>query len=87
MPSDASQDLVAAGQRLRKKLVVALTLSSVVPLLVLAWVVRNYVLPSLPRDQSVLLGGMQALLAFTVIGMIAGAYIIWDVGRTVARIA
>src|SRR5215831_9194983 len=87
MPSEGSQDLVAAGQRLRKKLVVALTLSSVVPLLVLTRVVRNYVLPSLLRDQSVLLGGMQALLAFTVIGMIAGAYIIWDVGRTVARIA
>src|SRR5262252_3902851 len=87
MPSEGSQDLVAAGQRLRKKLVVALTLSSVVPLLVLAWVVRNYVLPSLTRDQSVFVGGMQALLAFTVVGMIAGAYIIWDVGRTVARIA
>src|SRR5215813_2631290 len=87
MPSDGSQDLVAAGQRLRKKLVVALTLSSVIPLLVLTWVVRNYVLPSLPQDQSLLVGGMQALLAFTVIGMIAGAYIIWDVGRTVARIA
>jgi len=87
MPSDGSQDLVVAGQRLRKKLVVALTLSSVVPLVVLAWVVRSFVLPSLRTDGPVVITGMQALLVTTVIGMIAGAYIIWDVGRTVARIA
>src|ERR687888_218981 len=87
MRADGSQDLVVAGQRLRKKLVVALTLSSVVPLLVLAWVVRSFVLPSLQTDGPVVITGMQALLVTTVIGMIAGAYIIWDVGRTVARIA
>jgi diguanylate cyclase (GGDEF)-like protein len=85
MPSDGSQDLVAAGQRLRKKLVVALTLSSVVPLLVLTWVVRTFV--PLPAGDSMAFGGMHLVLLSTVIGMIAGAYIIWDVGRTVARIA
>jgi len=87
MPADASQDLVVAGQRLRKKLVVALTLSSVVPLLILAWIVRKFVLPTLPAEQSLVFGGLQALLASTLIGMVVGAYIIWDVGRTVARIA
>src|SRR5881409_2930248 len=87
MPGDGSQDLVVAGRRLRKKLVVALTLSSAVPLRVLAYVVRAFVLPSRAAGDSLVFGGMQALLASTVIGMIAGAYIIWDVGRTVARIA
>src|SRR6059036_3511627 len=87
MPGDGSQDLVVAGRRLRKKLVVALTLSSAVPLLVLAYVVRAFVLPSRAAGESLVFGGVQALVAFTVIGMIAGAYIIWDVGRTVARIA
>src|SRR5438445_165388 len=87
MPGDGSQDLVVAGGRLRKKLVVALTLSSAVPLLVLAYVVRAFVLPSRAAADSLVFGGVQALVAFTVIGMIAGAYIIWDVGRTVARIA
>src|SRR5437899_105947 len=87
MPGDGSQDLVVAGRRLRKKLVVALTLSSAVPLLVLAYVVRAFVLPSRAAGDSLVFGGVQALVAFTVIGMIAGAYIIWDVGRTVARIA
>src|SRR6266513_2196283 len=87
MPSDPSQDLVLAGQRLRKKLVVALALSSLIPLLVLAWVVRSFVLPSLPAGESLIFGGMQALIAFTAMGIIAGAYIIWDVGRTMARIA
>src|SRR5437667_134779 len=87
MPGDGSHDLVVAGRRLRKKLVVALTLSSAVPLLVLAYVVRAFVLPSRAAGDSLVFGGVQALVAFTVIGMIAGAYIIWDVGRTVARIA
>src|SRR6266850_2353231 len=87
MPSEGSQDLVVAGRRLRTKLVIALTLSSVVPLLVLAYLVRSYVLPSLAATESPVFGGVQILVASTVIGMIAGAYIIWDVGRTVARIA
>src|SRR5882672_3068836 len=87
MPSDGSQDLVVAGRRLRTKLVMALTLSSVVPLLVLAYLVRSFVLPSLAAKESPVFGGVQILVASTVIGMIAGACIIWDVGRTVARIA
>ena len=87
MPSDGSQDLVVAGRRLRTKLVIALTLSSVVPLLVLAYLVRSFVLPSLAAKASPVFGGVQILVASTVIGMIAGACIIWDVGRTVARIA
>src|SRR6184192_1821263 len=87
MPSDGSPELVVAGRRLRTKLVIALTLSSVVPLLVLAYLVRSFVLPSLAAKDSPVFGGVQILVASTVIGMIAGAYIIWDVGRTVARIA
>src|SRR5438094_974291 len=87
MPSDGSPELVVAGRRLRTKLVIALTLSSVVPLLVLAYLVRSFVLPSLAAKASPVFGGVQSLVASTVIGMIAGAYIIWDVGRTVARIA
>src|SRR2546429_9143046 len=87
MPSDGSQDLVVAGRRLRTKLVIALTLSSLVPLLVLAYLVRSFVLPSLAAKESPVFGGVQILVAATVIGMIAGAYVIWDVGRTVARIA
>src|SRR2546425_12014389 len=85
MPGDGSQDLVVAGRRLRKKLVVALTLSSAVPLLVLAYVVRAFVLPSRAAGGSLVFGGGQALGAFTRIGMIAGGYIILDVGRPGAR--
>src|SRR5260370_339824 len=87
MPSDGSQDLIVAGRRLRTKLVIALPLSSLVPLLVLAYLVRSFVLPSLAAKESPVFGGVQILVASTVIGMIAGACIIWDVGRTVARIA
>ena len=52
MPSDGSPELVVAGRRLRTKLVIALTLSSVVPLLVLAYLVRSFVLPSLAAKDS-----------------------------------
>src|SRR5260370_5935501 len=87
MPSDGSQDLVVAGRRLRTKLVMALTLSSVVPLLVLAYLVRSFVLPSLAAKESPAFGGVQILVASTVIGMIAGPCIIWGACPTVARIA
>jgi methyl-accepting chemotaxis protein len=87
MPVDGSHDLAEAGRRLRTKILVALTLSSVVPLLILAYVVRTFVLPSLAGEQPIVFGGIQALVLSTVIGMLVGAYIIWDVGRTVAKMA
>jgi diguanylate cyclase (GGDEF)-like protein len=87
MPADAAPELAVAGQRLRKRILLALALSSVVPLLVLAYVVRTFVLPSLGVHESLALGGVQVLVISTVVVMIAGAYIIWDVGRSVARIA
>jgi len=87
MPVDGSHDLAEAGRGLRTKILVALTLSSVVPLLILAYVVRTFVLPSLAGEQPIVFGGIQALVLSTVIGMLVGAYIIWDVGRTVAKMA
>ena len=77
MPGDGSSDLATAGRRLRVKVVVALALACGVPLLALAYVSRTLSLP--PTLQTLaLLAGLAAL---------AGAYIIWDVGGTVARIA
>ena len=87
MPAEISPDLILAGQRLRKRIILALTLSSVVPLLVLAYVVRTFVLPTLDAHDSLIGGGIQVLVISTVMVMIVGAYIIWDVGRSVARIA
>jgi hypothetical protein len=43
MSADASHELAEAGRRLRAKILIALTLSSVIPLLILAYVVRTFV--------------------------------------------
>jgi diguanylate cyclase (GGDEF)-like protein len=88
MPGDGSPDLATAGRRLRVKVLLALSLASGVPILVLAYVVRGLVIPgSDPADTTVDLTILRAVLLVTVAGVLAGAYIIWDIGGTVARMA
>ena len=87
MSEHAPSDVAFAGQRIRQKVLVALALSSVVPVLVLAYVSASYVLPSLDPNDAPRFFGLQFLLFFTVLGILAGGYVIWDVGRTVARMA
>jgi diguanylate cyclase (GGDEF)-like protein len=87
MPGDGSPDLAAAGRRLRLKVLLALTLASGVPILVLAYVVRGLVVPAAGPDPALDLAVLRAVLIVTIVGVLAGAYIIWDVGGTVARMA
>jgi len=84
MPPENTPDVAHAGLRIKKRILVALTLASVVPVLVLAFVVL--VLMQTP-EESMTFGGLQLLVFFTIVGMLAGGYIIWDIGRTMARIA
>jgi diguanylate cyclase (GGDEF)-like protein len=85
MQSEDATDVARAGQRIRNKVLVALTLSSVVPILVLAFVVMVLVFPTLGPGETVKFGGLQLLVLFTLVGMLAGAYVIWDLGRIIAR--
>jgi diguanylate cyclase (GGDEF)-like protein len=85
MQSEGAADVARAGQRIRNKVLVALTLSSVVPILVLAFVVMVLVFPTLGPGETVKFGGLQLLVLFTLVGMLAGAYVIWDLGRIIAR--
>jgi len=85
MQSEGATDVARAGQRIRNKVHVALTLSSVVPILVLAFVVMVLVFPTLGPGETVKFGGLQLLVLFTLVGMLAGAYVIWDLGRIFAR--
>jgi hypothetical protein len=87
MPGDGSPDLATAGRRLRVKVLLALTLASGVPILVLAYVVRALVLPGAGVDPGVDMMVLRAVLIVTVVGVLAGAYIIWDIGGTIARMA
>jgi diguanylate cyclase (GGDEF)-like protein len=87
MPVDEAADVAHAGRRIKNRILVALTLASVVPILALAFVVLVIVLPSLDAGETVKFSGLQMLLLFTLVLMLLGGYIIWDIGRTLARIA
>jgi diguanylate cyclase (GGDEF)-like protein len=84
--SRASADIASTGRLLKRKVLLALTLSSLIPLLVLAYVVYRYIRPDLQADVTKFYG-LHALLLFTVLAMVGGAYIIWDLGRAFAKIA
>src|SRR2546426_4224660 len=83
----ASSDVAFAGQRLRRKVLLALALSAVVPLLILAYVTHGYVLPGLDPTDTTRFYALQLLMLFTLLAMVSGGYIIWDLGRTIAGLA
>jgi len=85
--SSESGDIASTGRLLKRKVLLALALSSLVPLLVLAWVVYRYVRPELHPADVATFYGLHALLLLTVLSMAGGAYIIWDLGRAFAKIA
>src|SRR5438552_14965589 len=85
--SRASADIASTGRLLRRKVLLALTLSSLVPMLVLAYVVYRYVRPELHPADVMKFSALHARLRSTVLAMVGGAYIIWDLGRAFAKIA
>jgi len=85
MSGETGTDVARAGQRIKSKVLVALVLSSVVPILVLAFVVLVLVMPTLGPGETLKFGVLQMLVVFTVLGMLAGAWVIWDLGRIMAR--
>jgi diguanylate cyclase (GGDEF)-like protein len=87
MSGQDSPHLAQVGRRLKHKIQLAIALSGVLPLLVLAYVVHGFVLPGLRTGDPVAIFGLQGLIICTMLGMVAGAYIIYDLGRTVAAMA
>src|SRR5256712_12474532 len=87
MSGASSANVASAGRLLKRKVLLALTLSSLIPLLVLAYVVHQYVHPGPDPAQVARFYVLQVLILFAVLGMIGGAYIIWDLGRAFARMA
>jgi diguanylate cyclase (GGDEF)-like protein len=86
MPGDGS-DITTAGRRLRVKVIVALALASGVPLLTLAYMLRQWVFPAVAAQPGSDSTALPLLLIFTLISVLGGAYIIWDIGGAVAGIA
>jgi diguanylate cyclase (GGDEF)-like protein len=79
--------LSLVGRRLKHKIQLAIALSGILPLLVLAYVVHGFVLPGLRNGDPLAIFGLQGLIICTMLGMIAGAWVIYDIGRTVASMA
>ena len=81
-------DIAFAGQRVKQKILIALVLSSFIPLLILAYILYAHILPLLTGETNrLVMLGLQVLLLFTGLLMAAGAYVIWDVAAAVARTA
>ena len=76
MSADPGSDVARAGRWIRRKVLVALLLSSGIPLLVLV----VGVLPSVGTRIS------QTLLVLAIVCALAGAWVIWDLGRVLPRI-
>jgi diguanylate cyclase (GGDEF)-like protein len=87
LAQDGPPQLTEVGQRLKQKIQLAIALSGILPLLVLAYVVHGYVLPGLLDADPTRMFALQGLITCTMLGMIAGAYMIWDLGRSVATMA
>lgn len=87
MTRETSPDIAAVGRQVRDKIVAALALSAVLPVTVMTYVVQNYVRPALDPGETVRFWGVHLLVFFTLLAMVSGGYVIWAVGRAVARIA
>jgi diguanylate cyclase (GGDEF)-like protein len=82
------RDVAFAGQRVKQKIMIALALSSVIPLLILAYILYAHIVPLLDGEKyRLIILGLQVLIGFTGLLMVAGAYIIWDVASAVVRTA
>src|SRR5712691_2265988 len=78
----------SAGQRVKRKVIVALALTTFVPLLVVTYCLYAYTWPFLtPERQAQDLPWMLLLLAFTGVMMTAGSFLLWDLAKSVARTA
>ncbi len=88
MPSSRKSRAPFAGQRVKPKMLLALTLASFIPLLVLMYVLQSHIIPLLdPSSHRLLIASLQGLLVFTALLMVTGSYLIWDVATAVTRSA
>ena len=83
-----NRELAFTGQRVKQKITLGLTLSLVLPLLVLTYGFYAYVLPlTLSAKQGVDLGSIVTLFVCTGLLMLGGGMVVWDVATAVSRTA
>ena len=87
MSDDSRAAVALAGRRLKSRIYLALLFSSVLPLGVLAFVTHVYILPGMNPMDSTRFFSLQGLLLCTFLAMLAGGYVIWNLGRAMERLA
>lgn len=88
MDHDLNREVAFVGQRVKQKICVALTLSSVIPLLILTYAIYANVFSHLdPVTAHRELLWFEALVIFTGLLMAAGGFVVWDLASAVARTA
>src|SRR5437879_11944252 len=85
MATDASLAGTVVGRIPRRRVLLALGLFGVLPVLVLAYAVRRYFFADVRSLSGINLFGLQGLVFFTLLAMVGGAWILWDIGRAVSR--
>src|SRR5207245_8291100 len=85
MATDASLDVTVVGRRLRRRVLLALGLFGVLPVLVLVYAVHGYFFADVRSLSGINLFGLQSLVFFTLLAMVGGAWILLDIGRAVSR--
>jgi diguanylate cyclase (GGDEF)-like protein len=88
---EIKREVAFAGQQVKQKVIFALALCSVIPLLVLTYTLHGYFIPGANvnmisgRLQDVL--ALPILVAFTGLLMAGGGYVVWDLASAVSRTA
>jgi diguanylate cyclase (GGDEF)-like protein len=89
MAGEIKREAAFAGQRVKQKVVFALALCSVIPLLVLTYVLHGHLVPGLEttaRGMTDVLA-IPTLVAFTGLLMAGGGYVVWDLASAVTHAA
>ena len=87
MPGERQSHVAFAGQQLKRKFVLAFALTSILPLLVVAYVVVRPWLAGPDGGDGSTRTGLLVLVGFTVLAVAVGGYIVMDMGRGLAALA
>jgi len=89
MDVEIKREAAFTGQRVKQKVIFALALCSVIPLLVLTYVIHGHLMPGMETTTKGLAEAIAipTLVAFTGLLMLGGGYVVWDLASAVSRTA
>src|SRR6202795_220765 len=89
MDGEIKREAAFAGQRVKQKAVFALALCSVIPLLVLTYVLHGHLIPGLETTAKGMTDvlAIPTLVAFTGLLMAGGGYVVWDLASAITHAA